>query len=79
MGWCDARYDRDEAAAAATYDPAARARWYRAAADILAEQAPVVSLGLERSVYAVAPRLRGFRPNPLGRDFWNAWEWEVAP
>jgi len=79
MGWCDARYDRDEAAAAATYDPAARARWYRAAADVLASQAPIVALGLERSVYAVAPRLRGFRPNPLGRDFWNAWEWEVAP
>src|SRR5580658_9904400 len=79
MGWCDPAFDRAEAAGAAVYEPAARARAYRAAADILAEQLPVIPLGLERSVYAVAPRLRGFRPDPLARDFWNAWEWKVAP
>jgi ABC-type transport system substrate-binding protein len=79
MGWCDPAFDRDEAAGAAAYEPVARARAYRAAGDILAEQLPVIPLGLERSVYAVAPRLRGFRPNPLARDFWNAWEWKVAP
>jgi ABC-type transport system substrate-binding protein len=77
MGWCDRAYDRDEAAGAAVYETAARAAHYRAAGDLLASDVPVIPLGLERSVYAVAPRLRGFRPNPLARDFWNAWEWSV--
>jgi len=57
------------------YERARRAVSYRAAGDVLAAEVPVLPLGLERSVYAVAPRLHGFRPNPLGRDFWNAWEW----
>jgi hypothetical protein len=34
-------------------------------------------LGFERRTYAVNKRLRGFRPNVLGRDFWNAWEFAV--
>ena len=77
MGWCSRAYDRDEAAGASTYDPARRAAAYRAAGNVLVDDVPVIPLGLERSVYAVSPRLRGFRPNPLGRDFWNAWEWSV--
>jgi peptide/nickel transport system substrate-binding protein len=79
MGWCDRAFDRDEAAGAASYDPRVRMRWYRAASDILAEQIPVIPLGLERSVYAVASRLLDFRPMPLARDYWNAWEWQLAP
>ena len=75
MGWCSPAYDRAEAAGAAVYERARRAVSYRAAGDVLAAEVPVLPLGLERSVYAVAPRLHGFRPNPLGRDFWNAWEW----
>ncbi len=77
MGWCSPAYDREEAAGAAVYERARRAPHYRAAGDVLAAEVPVIPLGLERSVYAVAPRLHGFRPNPLGRDFWNAWEWWV--
>lgn len=77
MGWCSRSYDREEAAGAAVYETAARAVHYRAAGDVLASEVPVIPLGLERSIYVVAPRLRGFRPNPLGRDFWNAWEWSV--
>jgi peptide/nickel transport system substrate-binding protein len=77
MGWCNPAYDREEAAGAAVYERARRAVRYRVAGDLLASEVPVLPLGLERSVYAVAPRLHGFRPNPLGRDFWNAWEWSV--
>lgn len=77
MGWCSRAYDRDEAAGASTYDPSRRAAAYRAAGNVLVDDVPVIPLGLERSVYAVSPRLSGFRPNPLGRDFWNAWEWSV--
>jgi ABC-type transport system substrate-binding protein len=79
MGWCNRAYDREEAAGAAVYETAAPAAHYRAAGALLALEVPVIPLGLERSVYAVSPRLRGFRPNPLGRDFWNAWEWTVEP
>lgn len=78
MGWCNHAYDGEEAAGAAVYGTAARAVHYRAAGDLLVHDVPVLPLGLERSVYAVAPRLHGFRPGPLGRDFWNAWEWTVA-
>jgi peptide/nickel transport system substrate-binding protein len=78
MGWCDRAYDRDEAAGAAVYEAPARAPYYRAAGNRLANAVPVIPLGLERSVYAIAPRLHAFRPNPLARDFWNAWEWSVG-
>jgi hypothetical protein len=40
----------------------------------LIQELPIVPLGFERRTYAVNTRLRGFRPNVLGRDFWNAWE-----
>jgi ABC-type transport system substrate-binding protein len=79
MGWCNRAYDRQQAAGAAVYGTAACAPHYRAAGDLLALDVPVIPLGLERSIYAVSRRLRGFRPNPLGRDFWNAWEWSVEP
>jgi len=35
---------------------------------------PVLPLGFERRTYVVARSLAGFRPNPLGRDYWNAWQ-----
>jgi ABC-type transport system substrate-binding protein len=74
MFFCDPRYDSDEARGARTYDPAARAPFYRDAGNRLVAQLPVIPLGFERRTYAVNKRLRGFRPNVLGRDYWNAWE-----
>jgi peptide/nickel transport system substrate-binding protein len=78
MFFCDRRYDRDEALGARTYDPASRAPYYRDAGSRLIEELPIIPLGFERRTYAVNRRLRGFRPNVLGRDFWNAWEFAVA-
>ena len=77
MGWCDPAYDAAERAGASVYEPASRAPHYRSAGNILAAAVPVLPLGFERSVYAVNPRLHGFRPGPMGRDFWNAWEWKA--
>src|SRR5262249_38816006 len=77
MGWCDRRYDDAELHGASVYEPARRAPFYRLAGTLLASAVPVLPLGMERSVYAVAGRLQGFRPGPLGRDLWNAWEWEL--
>jgi len=31
-------------------------------------------LGFERGTYAVSRSLAGFVPNPVGRDYWNAWQ-----
>jgi peptide/nickel transport system substrate-binding protein len=78
MFFCDRRYDRDEARGARAYQPAARAPYYRDAGNRLIEELPVIPLGFERRTYAVSARLRGFRPNVLGRDFWNAWEFAAA-
>lgn len=77
MFFCDRAYDRDEAAGASEYDPARRAPYYRDAGDRLIAELPVMPLGFERRTYVVANSLSGFRPNPLGRDYWNAWELTV--
>lgn len=77
MFFCDPRYDRDERLGARVYDPRERAPYYRDAGNRLVDELPVIPLGFERRTYAVSRRLRGFRPNVLGRDYWNAWELRV--
>ena len=77
MFFCDPQYDRDEKLGAQTYEPAERAPFYRAAGDRLIAALPIIPLGFERRTYAVNRRLTGFRPNALGREFWNAWELAV--
>jgi peptide/nickel transport system substrate-binding protein len=77
-GYCDPAFDAAEAAGAATYDPAARTAAYRRAHAILVRDLPVVPLGFERSAYVVARRFLNFKPNVLGRDYWNAWEWRLG-
>jgi ABC-type transport system substrate-binding protein len=74
MFFCDPVYDADEAAGARLYAPALRAPYYRAAGDRLIAEVPIVPLGFERRTYLVARSLMGFAPNPVARDYWNAWE-----
>jgi peptide/nickel transport system substrate-binding protein len=74
MFFCDPAYDADEAAGARAYEVARRAPFYRAAGDLLIAEIPIVPLGFERRTYLVARSLAGFKPNPVGRDYWNAWE-----
>jgi peptide/nickel transport system substrate-binding protein len=74
MFYCDPAYDADEARGAAVYDDARRAPWYVAAGNRLVAAVPILPLGFERRTYVVARSLAGFRPNPLGRDYWNAWQ-----
>jgi peptide/nickel transport system substrate-binding protein len=78
-GYCDSSFDAAERRGAATYEPAARAAAYRDAHAVLIRDLPIVPLGLEVSAYAISPRFAGFKPNVLGRDYWNAWEWRVRP
>ena len=73
-GYCSPAFDVAEAAGASVYTADARDAAYRRAHAILAHDLPIVPIGFERSAYALSPRLRGFTPNVLGRDFWNAWE-----
>jgi peptide/nickel transport system substrate-binding protein len=79
MFFCDPHYDRDEADGARVYAPASRAPFYRDAGNRLIAQLPVLPLGFERRTYAVNRHLHGFRPNVLGRGYWNAWELTTAP
>ncbi len=74
MFFCDPAYDRDEARGAVVYDAAQRAPFYQRADDRVIAALPVVPLGFERRTYVVSRTLSGFRPNSLGRDFWNAWQ-----
>ena len=74
MFFCDPGYDRDEELGARTYEPRRRAPYYRDAGNRLVAGLPIVPLGFERRTYALSRRLHGFRPNVLGRDYWNAWE-----
>jgi ABC-type transport system substrate-binding protein len=74
MFFCDPAYDADEARGASLYDDDARAPFYRRAGNRLVAAIPVLPLGFERRTYAVVRSLAGFRPNPLGRDYWNAWQ-----
>lgn len=78
MFFCDRAYDADETAGSLRYDPRERAPFYRAADDRLAAGLPMLPLGFERRTYAVSTRLEGFKPNPLGRDLWNAWEFRLG-
>ncbi len=78
-GWyCDRAFDAAERRGGVTYERGARAAAYRTAHGLLVRDLPIVPLGFEISAYAVSRRFANFKPNVLGRDFWNAWEWRVT-
>jgi peptide/nickel transport system substrate-binding protein len=79
MFFCDPAYDADEAAGASAYDPARRAAAYVDAGNRLVADLPILPLGFERRTYVVSDALRGFKPNPLARDYWNAWQLSRVP
>jgi peptide/nickel transport system substrate-binding protein len=74
MFFCDRAYDADEATGAREYDSSRRAPYYRDAGERLVSELPILPLGFERRTYVISSALRAFRPNPLGRDYWNAWQ-----
>jgi peptide/nickel transport system substrate-binding protein len=75
--YCNRAFDELEARALRSYDPAVRAALYRRAHELLLRDLPIVPLGFERSAYAISKRFAHFRPNVLGRDYWNAWEFAL--
>jgi peptide/nickel transport system substrate-binding protein len=76
--YCNPAFDAAEARGASTYDVAARRAAYRTAHAILIRDLPIVPLGFEVSAYAISRRFENFKPNVLGRDYWNAWEWKAS-
>jgi peptide/nickel transport system substrate-binding protein len=74
MFYCDRGYDADELHGAQYYEPVRRAPYYRSAGKRLLTALPIVPLGFEARTYVVSNALVGFAPNPLGRDYWNAWQ-----
>ena len=76
-GYCNRAFDAAEERGERAYEPARRFAAYRRAHAILIADVPIVPLGFERSAYVVSSRLTNFKPNVLGRDYWNAWEWRL--
>jgi peptide/nickel transport system substrate-binding protein len=74
MFFCDHVYDDLEALGAARYDAASRASYYKRAGMLLVRDLPILPLGFERRAYVVTNALNRFTPNPLGRDYWNVWQ-----
>lgn len=74
MFFCDRSYDIDETAGSMQYEPDRRAQFYRDAAKRLIAELPIIPLGFERRTYIVSQSFARFRSGPLGRDYWNAWQ-----
>jgi peptide/nickel transport system substrate-binding protein len=66
---------RLQEAALVTYDVAARKRLYDRIQKILIADVPEYTLNWMAEIDITADRLHGFRPVPVGSDFWNAAEW----
>jgi oligopeptide transport system substrate-binding protein len=65
-GWSDPRYDELVERAATERSPQRRQHLYDAAQRLLCEEAaPIAPLFVQRIHLAVAPRVRGFEPNPM--------------
>jgi peptide/nickel transport system substrate-binding protein len=75
--YCNREFDALQTRALRNYDPAVRTLAYRRAHEVLLRDLPIVPLGFERSAYALSKRFVNFRPNVLGRDYWNAWEFAL--
>ena len=79
MFYCDPKYDAAEVAGAARYDPAFRAPFYRIAGRLLMDAEPILPLGFERRTYVLNQDFAMLKPNALGRDYWNCWEFFRRP
>jgi len=67
--WSDARYDDLVRRAERETDPVRRLALYRAAEEILLAELPVVPLYFNAQDYLVAPRVSGWRQDPLWNRF----------
>ena len=69
--------DRWSEAALATYDRAARKKYYSLIQRKLNDDMPLVPIDWESFVYAVNDDLRGFAPETVNSDFWNVQDWSI--
>jgi peptide/nickel transport system substrate-binding protein len=70
--------DRTSAAAAATFDQAARKKLYQAEETRIRQLVPIVFFYWETAYYGVSDHVHGFKPAAFITDMWNAWEWNVT-
>lgn len=64
--YCNADLDKALAAGRGTIDPDARAKFYRAAADICLKDRPVIFLYHYKWLWGLSRKVEGFAPNPDG-------------
>ena len=63
-----------------TIKRADRAKIYHRAAEILAEELPMIPLLYWSQLDPVSKRIKNFRPNPSSMgNIWNCYDWEVVP
>jgi peptide/nickel transport system substrate-binding protein len=75
--YCNADYDRLEAQALQTDDPAARAALYKRADAIVWDTAAYLPIFESRRIVVRNPDLKNYKPNPTSTPWWNAWEWDI--
>jgi len=77
--YVDPAIDRASDAARATGDVVTRERLYAIIEAKLRDAAPIVPIVWVRYGYAIRDDLRGVRPEPVNSDFWNVYDWSLAP
>ncbi|HET7717771.1 MAG TPA: ABC transporter substrate-binding protein [Bauldia sp.] len=70
--WCNARFDELLNQARVTTDSTARARFYKEAQRILAEEAPIIPIAHGMVAVAAADTVRGLLADPFGRHNFEA-------
>jgi oligopeptide transport system substrate-binding protein len=69
--WSNPEYDRLVATAARVASPPPGNTHYRAAEELVAREAPVIPLYFSTQHYLVAPRVKGWRSDPLWTRYYK--------
>jgi peptide/nickel transport system substrate-binding protein len=75
----DADVDAWTAKARATLDDASRNAIYARISTRVRQAAPLTPLLWQEQVYAYSAKLSGLRPETVNSDFWNVYDWRLAP
>jgi peptide/nickel transport system substrate-binding protein len=77
--YADPQVDALTARARLTLDDAKRYAVYAAISKRVRADAPLTPLLWQKQVYAYNAKLEGLRPETVNSDFWNVYEWRLAP
>jgi peptide/nickel transport system substrate-binding protein len=67
------------ARARATLDDRSRIAMYARVSTLVRADAPLVPLLWQKQIYAFSSKLIGLRPETVNSDFWNVYDWTLAP